>query len=236
MVKAIGFDLDDTLCDYEKSARISRMKMFDCAVSKCNGLKLSQFRKAYDKTLENIINEYEGAAIFLRMSGEETRLELISRALRACGFYDPRLAEDLVKTYGRERRKTLKLFPNALCVLSSLRRKYSLSLVTNGPSDIQREEIEDLRIAGYFDHIIIAGEVGYAKPDPRIFNLLIAKYAIPPSQILYVGNSQEEDVMCAFKAGLKVAWLNRKGEKMKKEIPNPHYEIKSLSKLLDALL
>lgn len=236
MVKVVGFDLDDTLCDYEKSAEISRRKMFGYAVSMCNGLKLPQFRKAYDKALESMISEYDGAAIFLRMSGEETRLELISRALHACGFYDSRLAQDLVKIYGKERRKTLKPFSDALCVLSSLCRKYSLSLVTNGPSDVQREEIEDLQIAEYFDHIIIAGEVGYAKPDPRIFNLLITKYAIPPSQILYAGNSQEEDVACAYKAGLKVAWLNRKGEKLNPEIPKPHYEIESLSELLDALL
>jgi len=236
LIKVVCFDLDDTLCDYENSASSSRLKMFNWAVAKCEGLEQSQFQRAYDKALKDMINQYNGSAIFLRMSGEQTRLELVSRALGACGFYDSFLAQELVNIYGEQRRKTLELFPEALHALSSLRTKYSLSLLTNGPSDVQRKEIEDLQIAEYFDYIIIAGEVGYAKPDPKIFNLLISKYAIPPPQILYVGNSQEEDILGAHEAGLKIAWINRKSEALIPEIPKPHYEIRNLSELLDLLL
>ena len=235
MIKAVFFDLDDTLCDYEKSAEISRGKVFVYAISRCEGMELSRLQRAYNESLRDMIMEQGGEAIFLRKSGREVRLELISRTLHACGFDDSGLAEDLVNIYGKERRRTLKLFPDALYVLSSLRVKYPLGLVTNGPSDIQRTEINDLQIAQYFNHIIVSGEVGYAKPDPQIFKLAAARYDLPPSQILHVGNSQEEDVAGAYRAGLKVAWLNRKGEKLRPETPKPHYEIQSLSELLNIL-
>lgn len=152
-----------------------------------------------------------------------------------CGFFDYCLAEDLIDLYGEERRKTLKLFPEALRVLAFLRKKYRLGLVTNGPSDVQRAEIEDLQTAEYFHHIIIAEEVRYAKPDPRIFHLLITTYTISSNQILYVGNSPREDGLGAYQAGLKVAWLNRKSEMLGPGIPRPHYEVTILSELLDVL-
>ena len=170
------------------------------------------------------------------MSGKETRIALVGNALESCGFNDAGLVDELVTVYGNERRKTYKLFPDALHVLSSINKKYHLSLLTNGPSDIQREKIGDLQIESYFDHIIIAGEVGYAKPDPQIFKCLIKEYSIPASQILYVGNSQKHDLFGAYTAGLQVCWINRNNEKLNPETLKPNYEINNLSELLEILL
>ncbi|UCH02463.1 MAG: HAD family hydrolase, partial [Candidatus Bathyarchaeota archaeon] len=187
---------------------------------------------AYNKTFRDMIREYNGPAIFLKMSGKETRLQHVGRMLRECGCFDPQLVRELVDVYGEERRRTLKLFPDALHVLSTLKRKYQLILVTNGPSDIQRQEIQDLHIAEYFDDIIVAGEVGYAKPDPKIFSHLLSKNTLPASQYLYVGNSQDDDLTSAHDAGLQVVWINRKGEALKPDIPQPSYEITQLHELL----
>jgi putative hydrolase of the HAD superfamily len=205
------------------------------AVSKQEGLETTHFQDAYNKAFQDMIKEYNGPAIFLSMSGYETRIEWVSRTLQHCGFDDPNLVHELVDIYGEERKKTLKMFPDAIQVLSYLKNKYRLSLVTNGPSDIQREEIEVLKIASYFDDIIVAGEVGYAKPDPRIFDPLITMLSIPTSQYLYVGNSQDDDLTSAHYAGLKVAWINRKNEILRPRIPKPNYEIKNLSELLGFL-
>jgi len=120
MIKAVCFDLDDTLCDYEKSARISRRKMFNYAVSRCNGVVWSQLQRAYKECLNAMIEEQGGEAVFARKSGWEVRLELIGRTLHACGIDDPQLVKELVKLYSEQRRRTLKLFPDALRVLSSL--------------------------------------------------------------------------------------------------------------------
>jgi putative hydrolase of the HAD superfamily len=235
-VKVVCFDLDDTLCDYEKSAKISRNKMMNYAISRCEGVELSTFQEAYKKSFQNMINHYGGQAIFLIKSGLETRLEHISRTIHRLGFYDPKLVNQLVKIYGEERRKTLKLFSDSIPLLTVLKTKYRLSLVTNGPSDVQRNEIEWLNIEKYFDDIIVSGEVGYAKPDPRIFKVLLTKLKITPSQIIYVGNSQEHDIKGAKKAELKTIWINRKNERLLPETPKPDYEITTLSELINILL
>jgi putative hydrolase of the HAD superfamily len=235
MISVVCFDLDDTLCDSQKSSKASLLKMIRYALTKCEGLETEHFQEAYNKASKDMIKKYNGPSIFNRLSGYETRVEHIRRTLILCGFDDPNLVRELVDIYGEERRKTLKLFPDAIRVLSSLKIKYRLSIVTNGPSDIQRGKIEVLKIACYFNDILISGEVGYAKPDPRIFDPLITKNTIPASQYLYVGNSQDDDLTSAHYAGLKVVWINRKGEVLKKTIPKPHYEIKNLSELLGFL-
>jgi HAD superfamily hydrolase (TIGR02253 family) len=231
-LKCVCFDLDDTLCDYEKSAKISRDIMMNYAISRCKGLDLNTFQEAYLESFQDMINFYGGQAIFLIKSGLETRLEHFSRTLYRLGFYDPKLVNQLVNIYGEERMKTLKLFSDSIRVLTVLKRKHRLSLVTNGPSDIQRSEIELLNIEEYFDEIVVSGEVGYAKPDPRIFKVLLTKLKITPSQMVYIGNSQKHDIIGAKKAGLKTVWINRKNERKLPETPIPDYEITTLSELI----
>jgi|GEM_PF-2553179 FMN phosphatase YigB (HAD superfamily) len=49
-----------------------------------------------------------------------------------------------------------------------------------------------------------------------------------PDEVLSVGDSQEDDDVGARKAGLQIAWLNRKGPKRKKSVPRPDFEITTL--------
>jgi len=105
-----------------------------------------------------------------------------------------------------------------------------------GLQTLQRSEIEWLNIEEYFDNIIVSGEVGYAKPDHRIFKVLLNKLKITPSQVVYVGNSQKHDMIGAKKAGLKIVWINRKNERILPETPKPDYEISNLSELINILL
>lgn len=79
-------------------------------------------------------------------------------------------------------------------------------------------------------------EVGYTKPDLTIFEFLINEYSILASQILYVVNSQKDDLSGVYTAGLQVAWVNRTNDNLSPETPRPHYEISNLSELLEILL
>ena len=138
-LNCVCFDLDDTLCDYEKNAEVSRYRMMNYAISRCKGLELSMFQEAYRESFQDMINYYGGQVIFLIKSGLETRLEHISRTLHRLGFYDPKLVNQLVNVYGEERRKTLELFSDSIPVLTAIKKKDRLSLVTNGPSDVTKK-------------------------------------------------------------------------------------------------
>jgi putative hydrolase of the HAD superfamily len=70
------------------------------------------------------------------------------------------------------------------------------------------------------------------KPASGIFQEAMNLLRCKPSEVLYVGDSPEDDVVGAKGAGVRVAWLNRRGEALKQGIPRPDYEIEDLRKVL----
>jgi len=70
---------------------------------------------------------------------------------------------------------------------------------------------EELGLAPYFEAIIVSAEVGFQKPDPRIFEAARARLQLPAQEILHVGD-RVEDVEGARAAGFAAALLVRSGE------------------------
>lgn len=89
-------------------------------------------------------------------------------------------------------------------------RKHPMAVVTNG-SKSQRDKIEALKASRYFEAVLISGEVGIAKPDPRIFRQALSRLNAAPGQTVFVGDSMEHDIAGAGKAGMMTVYI-RKGE------------------------
>lgn len=69
------------------------------------------------------------------------------------------------------------------------------------------------------------------KPAPGIFHEALQTLDVSPVEALYVGDSQEDDIVGARAAGMPVAWINRRGESRKPHIPEPDHELTSLEEL-----
>jgi 2-haloalkanoic acid dehalogenase type II len=235
-IDVVCFDLDETLCDTERSVQASRAAMLRYLLTRRVELDPAQLQDAVTNAVDAFIDTHDSTELSLRLTADEARFEYIGHALRLCDIDDARLTRELVCTYSAARIRTLHLFLDAVPVLQSLRGRYRLALLTNGPAEGQREKVEDLQLAPYFEHIIIAGEVGCAKPDPTIFQLLVTRCDVPPSRALYVGNSQEDDLVGAAQAGLSTAWINRTDERLNPGVPEPRYEFRTLSELARTLI
>lgn len=76
-----------------------------------------------------------------------------------------------------------------------------LGIISNGPGKHQRGKLETLGIADFFepDLIVISGEIGFAKPDPRIFDY--AARLAGEGRLSYIGDSMENDVLPAKALG-----------------------------------
>jgi len=95
--------------------------------------------------------------------------------------------------------------PGALETLHELHsRGFQLGAVTDGNADVFR--IPELR--GLFDFAVTAGQVGCAKPDPRIFQKAIDLAGCPASQMLYIGDNFEKDVVGSSAVGMRAVWVN----------------------------
>ena len=145
-------------------------------------------------------------------AGEPTRTELMRLALLRVDINDVVLARAIGDGYGEARDGRLKLFDDAIGVLDKLYGKLPLGLITNGPADVQRQEVATLNIGKYFDSFFIEGELGFGKPDIRVFRMAEAAAGFSGQDILMIGNSFGHDIQAALDAGWQAVWIRRQSD------------------------
>lgn len=232
-VRAIGFDLDDTLCVYLPVAEQSRRLAFQELVLPHLEADLDavdqHYKHAFREVLEMIHTEPWYS--LYKQEGHPTRTETMRRMLRRLGLPADGLAEQLSRRYAQLREERLHLHADTLPVLNTLRERYPLAVITNGPAYEQRRELQVLGIEDYFDVIAIEGEVGIGKPHSEIFRFVEARLGVAPEELLFVGNSWAHDVKGALNAGWQAVWLNREHQPQ----PEPEVAVATIHSL-EALL
>ncbi len=129
-----------------------------------------------------------------------------------------------------------ELYEGALGVLEALSGHTSLSLITNGLGQVQRERVRRLDIADFFDSIVISAEVGVSKPDPAIFDIVFDHIGEGRrSDAVIVGDSLDSDMAGGVNAGIDTCWYNPNGKAGRAGLPLD-LEVQSLATLPDVLL
>lgn len=142
------------------------------------------------------------------------------------------LLEEAVSLHLAAERRTFTLFDETRGVLDELRRRgIRLGLITNGPSESQREKLRRVGIDGLFDLVIASGDVGVLKPDAAIFALAVRELGVPASASLHAGDNFDADVVGAHRAGLTAVWIARDGARPP-QAEVPHHTGDSLEVVL----
>jgi putative hydrolase of the HAD superfamily len=103
-----------------------------------------------------------------------------------------------------------RVFEDVVPTLDALAaRGLKLAVISNWDERL-RPLLAQLKLAGYFEVIVVSREVGAAKPARAIFQYAIRKLGLPSEDILHVGDSHSMDVLGARTAGLCALWLVRK--------------------------
>ena len=106
-------------------------------------------------------------------------------------------------------------------------------VLTNGLPEVQRQRLAGSAIRTYLAGLVISGEVGAAKPDPRIFDAAFEVMGRPErEEVLMVGDSLTSDIAGGKAHGIDTCWFNPQGNPRTLEV-KPRYEIRSLRELLD---
>lgn len=123
-----------------------------------------------------------------------------------------------------------RLYDQTLETLAELKKRgYMLALLSNWDERL-RSIVKGLELANYFEHVFISSEVGFEKPDPRIFQNAEKSMQVSADQILHVGDSIHHDVKGAEAVGWKVIHLTHKPEAQREK-----NQIHKLSDLLQVL-
>ena len=216
---AIIFDMDDTiLSDDEAAEKCWRGVCHEMA----NRIPVED-PEELTSVLQEIRRWYWSHPERIRrgsMNLGRARLELLSMAFDCYGIEDDTLKADMSDAYQKLKSATVELIPGALDTLQALLDAGTrLGLITNGDAAGQRAKVVKAGLEPYFDSILIAGEFGAAKPDPRIFRRTLDNLKIPPSDAWMVGDNLYADVGGAQAVGIHGIWVDWRGNGLPDNTP-----------------
>ena len=226
MIKAVLFDIDDTLFDSTTLATMARINAIKAMME--SGLPVKNITKGYNLLMK--IVEKHGSNYDRHF---DRLLEILGNPR------DPRIVAAGVIAYHDTKQAYLKPDPEVVPTLIALRDEgYKLGIVSNGRSVKQWEKIIRLGLQHFFDVVVISEEAGSEKPDPRIFQRVLNELQIEPEEAAYVGDHLEIDIVGANRAGMISVKIRRgkyKYEKSSDSDMEPRYTIRKLSDLLRIL-
>ncbi len=216
------FDLDHTLVDSEQSEAQAIASTFEAVGLDPSGEVVAMY-KAINQTLWAEVER--GVRTVTQVKTLRFR-----RLLLAVGHdADPEaMADHFADGLGAHG----DLLPGARDTLEAVGQLARLGLVTNGLSTVQRARLERLELDHHFDAVVISAEVGVAKPDAAIFDLVLDQLDVADgTDILMVGDSLTSDIQGAAAAGIASCWYNPNGAVRTDADVVPTHEIAHLEQL-----
>jgi putative hydrolase of the HAD superfamily len=253
-VRAVIFDLDETLIEEEASNDASALAAGEIAAERRGvdpvallaalrkrsrelflaGPMIDYCRAIGISTREALWGTFTGddpSLAHLRQWMPAYRLQSWMGALDELGIDDHALAAEMAEFFSLDRSRRHVVFAESEQVLHELKKNFRLALMTNGAPDIQGTKIDGSNLASFFETIIISGDHGFGKPDPRIFQLALQRLKVAPQEAVMIGDSLNRDIAGAQAAGLRTIWINRYNRTPTDAYPTPDIELTNLGNL-----
>ena len=214
-LSAIYFDIDDTLystTSFSEKARANAIHHMILA-----GLKITQ--EECLKSLNEVISEFPKNYEMhfnklLTRLGEHTYKNINPNIIIAAG----------VVGYHETKYRELVIYKDADEVLKKLNSSsLKLGIITAGLITKQAEKIVRLGVNRYIDNslVFITDECGYAKTNPKFYELAVKRLNLPASEIMYVGDNPISDIDTSNAAGMISVLVKRGGKHSKEESKTP---------------
>jgi len=194
MITAVTFDLDDTLYDEVEYCRSG-------FASVAEFLANSPASPSAERIFDSFWNQFKSG----------NRAKTFNAALDELGLaYDDKLIHDMIVIY-RNHVPKISLPADSSDVLSRLRGKYNLALLSDGFLPAQQLKVRALGLEKYFQCIIYTEELGREcwKPSPAGFEKLIDTVKVKPENIAYVADNEKKDFIAPNQLGFLTIQLIR---------------------------
>ena len=223
-VRAICFDLDNTLWDVWPVIMRAEQKMYDFLAQRyprvVANVTIEMMRSAREQT----------AAAYPQMRHDFSflRKQTLRDHAREFGYAEA-MAEEAFDAFIQARNE-VDLYADVLPALEQLRTRYRLFTASNGNADLGR-----IGIAHFFERTIAARQVGALKPEPAIFRKVIEGTDLQAHEVVYVGDDPLLDVVGARGAGMQAIWIDRQASEWPPEIEPAAHTVRSLTELTQLL-
>jgi putative hydrolase of the HAD superfamily len=223
MIRAVLFDLDDTLFDH-KHSRLCGLAALQVRFPKLQGVPLEELEREhedllsvdYHLVLDGKISMLDGTAMRIR--------KLCLAYIQGFSEQEAKEAGDLYNSVYMKNRQSV---PGSVELLKYVKRVAKVGVVTNGLVNAQIEKLKICQIGEFIDFMATSEAVGFKKPSKEIFEDALRRAGAMPSEVVFVGDSWDSDILPAYGFGMKTVWLNRYGL----TCPNPKITVEIQSYL-----
>ncbi len=211
-IRHIFFDLDHTLWDFETNSNLTFQKIFkECHVD----LSVEKFMVHYTP----INHQYWKMYRENKIEQEELRYYRLKDTFQAVDIdASDELVNLLSERYILILSNQTALLPYTKEILTYLKGKYELHIITNGFNQIQYKKLRNSAIDNYFKTVTTAEEVTYKKPHPKVFYHALNKAQADKKESLMIGDNLEADIIGAVQIGMQAIHLSNAENRYKRSI------------------
>lgn len=196
------FDYGNTLIAFgpdQQEAQAGAMRgVLDAAGVPHDPLELDQLR------MEQVLRPYHRDGI--ENNFREVCLEIAAR------FAPDDLAETLAEAIMEARQRafleSVSVSPEVPAMLARLKQNHRLGLLSNYPCPLSiTESLRALGLFGFFDAVVVSGEVGFAKPHRNAYTAVLTALNAEPADCLFIGDNWVADIRGPKQLGMRTAWI-----------------------------
>ncbi len=192
----IFFDLDHTLWDFEANSDRAYRQLFK---EKSVSFSPEEFFRIYHPVNEKLWEQYSRKEI----SKEEVKYRRLKETLTQLNIH---LSDAEIMQWAERYLELLPggtaLFPGTKEILSFLKGKYRLHLLTNGFLEVQHKKIKNAGLDIYFETVTVSEETGELKPHPAVFAHALKKAGTVAHLSVMVGDNLRADILGAKNIGM----------------------------------
>ena len=188
MIKAVLFDLDNTLLDFNKGEYDALKVIYDDLNIPYNEDTINLFIKHSNYCWRELEKN--------NMNLKECRYNRWIYFLNELNIKDIDI-DKIVDKFSIELSKGHYLIDNALLTLTRLSKKYKIYIITNGVSFIQYRRIKEAKIEEFINGIFISEEIGFYKPNKEYFDYVLNDIGLSNKEVIVVGDSLTSDILGA---------------------------------------
>lgn len=219
-IKAVVFDLDNTLVDFMAMKRQAVDAAIDAMMDA--GLKLT-----YDQVKEHIDEIYRELGIEYQQVFDRLLTDVL-------GHVDPRIISAGIIAYRRAREAALKPYPHVTATLMKLNRMgIRMAVLSDAPTREAWLRLCFINFHHFFDVVVTFDDTGERKPSPKPFRMALAKLEVEPHEAIMIGDWAERDMVGAKSVGMKTAFAKYGDSFGNQVLTDVDYVLEDIKQLID---